>query len=967
MWRWTTGLLVLLVALSFSASAFAQGGGASSTGTIQGRVVDSQGAVLPGVTVTATSPSALGAQTTVTSETGNYRFPAIPPGQYEITFELTGFNTLKRAGITIALGFTAAINVELGLATLQETVTVTGASPVIDTTTTRVVQNFKLEQLQSLPNGRDMWALLAITPAVQMSRIDVGGNRAGTQTGYRAYGMDGQVRVLIEGINSTEGTTGAGFYFDYSSLEEVFLGTSGQSAEMPNPGVQSQFIAKSGGNQFSGEGYLDWYNNSLQASNIPSEYSAPTAFGGTNGSNAVRPGSNEIDRYYDTALNVGGPIKRDKIWWFGTYRTQFNAIQQPNFQFDKTFDTKLWNAVGKGTYQINQKHKLVGYYQWGQKIQANRLPQATYIYRDEGPTNRQDSGSGVYKGEWNGTVSNKLYLEARYGDFGYYFPQITNGTEPYYFRDSGTLEITGSHQKNQNDRDRKQWNFASTYFLDSAKGSHTFKMGAEMLKELQWFGVLQGVGGNIEHVYNNGVSNQVIFRLPTATQVGGLKDNDNGHLTTENGLDQLSLFVNDTWSVGRFTINGGVRWDRYHGWLPEQNQLAAAIGPSAIHIQAKTFPETNLFTWNQFAPRLGVVYDLTGDGKTVLKGNYGLFWHNPGVGVPSNVNPNTGTKSATYGWNDLAVCAGCIAGDRRWQAGEETAQQSATLEGATRLDPNITDPYSHEASGWIERQLSETLGVRAGFVYKTEDDLLALYIPTRGLDVYARSGVPFNFTDNGVDGVRGTSDDRTIPMVGLPSANAATNFPTTQVEMNLPQFSRYKTAELSFNKRYGSKWSASVGGAYTWLRDFPSDFPQNPNQPGVEDRTTWNLKASGSYDAPYGIRISPVLRHQSGANYAREITIAVPAGIVVSSVNNNRAYAEPANANREDNIWVFDVRAEKTANLIGRTRVRAFFDLFNITNSHASETISRATGTTFRRPSAILAPVTARVGFRFLW
>ena len=188
-----------------------------------------------------------------------------------------------------------------------------------------------------------MWALLAVTPAVMMGRIDVGGNRAGTQTGYTAYGMNGQVRVLIEGINTTEGTGGAAFYFDYSSLEEVFLGTTGQSAEMPNPGVQSQFIAKSGGNQFNGESLRRLVRNSLQGSNIPEEYTVPTAFRNS----PIREHSNEIDRYYDTAINVGGPIKRDKIWWFGTYRTQFNAIQQPNFTFDKTFDTKLWNAVGR--------------------------------------------------------------------------------------------------------------------------------------------------------------------------------------------------------------------------------------------------------------------------------------------------------------------------------------------------------------------------------------------------------------------------------------------------------------------------------------------------------------------------------------------------------------------------------------------------------------------------------------------
>jgi hypothetical protein len=215
--RWARIVSALAVALSFGAPSFAQGGGASSTGTIQGRVADAQGAVLPGVTVTATSPALIQPQTTVTSETGNYRFPAVPPGSYELTFELAGFNTLKRSGIAITLGFTANVNVELALATLQETVTVSGASPVIDTSATRVQQNFKMEQLQSIPNGRDMWSLLAVTPSVQMGRIDVGGNRAGTQTPYQAYGMTGQVRVLIEGINTTEGTGGAGFYFDYAS------------------------------------------------------------------------------------------------------------------------------------------------------------------------------------------------------------------------------------------------------------------------------------------------------------------------------------------------------------------------------------------------------------------------------------------------------------------------------------------------------------------------------------------------------------------------------------------------------------------------------------------------------------------------------------------------------------------------------------------------------------------------------
>ena len=953
MMSWSRGLAALALVVSFSAAAAAQGGGASSTGTIQGRVIDAQGAVLPGVTVTATSPALIQPQTTVSSESGNYRFPAVPPGTYAVSFELAGFNTLRRDGIAITLGFTAQVNAELVIATLQETVTVSGVSPVIDTSTTRVQQNFKMDQLQSIPNGRDMWALLAVTPSVQMTRIDVGGNRAGTQTGYSAYGQTGQVRVLIEGINTTEGTGGAGFYFDYASLEEAFLGTSGQSAEMPNPGVQSQFIARSGANQFQAEYHLDWYNNALQGTNLPEDYTVPTAFNNS----PIRAHSNEIDRYYDHDINAGGPIKKDKAWFFGTYREQFNAVAQPLFQFDKTFDTKLWNAVGKVTYQANQKNKLIGYYQWGQKVQPNRTQGGVTVVAITSPdyTNYQDSGSWVYKGEWNGTISDKLYLEARYGDFGYAFPLITNSDADYFFYDTNQ-STEGAHQKQQLDRDRKQYNFASTYFLDTAKGSHTLKMGAELLKEQSWEGFESRRGGDsqIEVRYNNGAPDRVIFGLPTATcEVGSLAAHD--CLTARAALDQFGLFVNDTWAIGRATVTGGLRYDRYKGWLPEQEQIGATIGRASV--PARTFAEADLFSWNLFAPRVGMVYDLSGDGRTVLKGNYGLYWHNPGVTQPDNANPNTADKSSTWGWNDANR-------DRRWQPGEETTLITESLQGAIQLDPDISAPWTHEASAWIEQQLTDTMGLRAGFVYKNENNLFTPnnYQTQRGPDAYT---APFTFIDNGLDGIRGTADDRNIPMLGFPTANAA-QFPSTIIVSNVDQYSHYKTIEASMNKRYSNRWSASVGGNYTMLRDFPNNYPQNPNQPGVEDRSTWSFKATASYDASWGIRISPVLRHQSGVNFARTLSIpASPAAGV--SVSGALAYAEPANANREDNITVFDIRTEKNFQFTTRFRLRAYLDLFNITNSHASETISRATGLQYLKPTAILAPFTARVGFRVLF
>ena len=169
----------------------------------------------------------------------------------------------------------------------------------------------------------------------------------------RRYGQTGQVRVLIEGINTTEGTGGAGFYFDYASLEEAFLGTTGQSAEMPNPGVQSQFIARSGSNRFQGEYHLDWYNNAMQASNIPDEYTVPTAF---NNSPSARTATKWIATTTTTSTSAGRSSK-DRAWMFVTYREQFSAVAQPNFLFDQTFDTKLWNPVVKATYQTQPEEQ----------------------------------------------------------------------------------------------------------------------------------------------------------------------------------------------------------------------------------------------------------------------------------------------------------------------------------------------------------------------------------------------------------------------------------------------------------------------------------------------------------------------------------------------------------------------------------------------------------------------------------
>lgn len=942
--------LALVAGLFLPAASFAQGGGASSTGTIQGRVTDTSGATMPGVTVTATSSSMMGAQTQVTNENGSFRFPAVPPGSYELTFELAGFSTIKRTA-TISLGFTANVNVELAVATLQETVTVSGAAPVIDTSATRVQQNFKLTQLESIPNGRDMWALLAATPGVIMSNIDVGGNRAGTQTGYRAYGLSGQVRTSVEGINTTEGTGGAGFYYDYGSFEEVFLGVAGQGAEAATPGVQSNFLGKSGGNRFSGEYYQDFYNNSFQGSNLSEIYTRATSAGGY----GFRVGSNEVEKYYDTNFNVGGPVKKDKAWFHFSWRRQFNAVQQPLFTFNKTFDTWNQNPSAKVTYQLNQKNKIIGYYQWNMKEQPNRLPIGGYTYTSPEQTTAQKSPSWVYKGEWNGTLSDRLYVEARWGDFGYYDPRLSNSNEDYFWRDTTLLVLTGAHAESQTDRDRKQTTGAATYFLDTKHGSHTFKLGGELYKETQWSGRSQNVGGNIEHIYVNGVASQLVFGVPTATCACGRRASDDGQLLVVNKLDQQDFFVNDTWSIGRVTINGGIRWDRYKGWMPEQKQPAFTNGP--VSVPAQTFPQTDFYTWNNIGPRIGFTYDIANDGKTVIKASYGLFWHNPGPDVSAGANPNQNNKSVTYTWTDRN-------GDKRYQPGEESANPTATtLAGTNFLDPNITSPYSHDVTVYLERQVNDSIGARVGFVYKTEDDLIASYNPGRPISAYT---VPYSIVDPGRDGVTGTADDKSISLLGVPNtADVNTRFPLTNVTQNTPRFSRYKTVELSMNRRLANRWSAQIGGSYTLAHDFPGAYPNNPNGVFDQDTTRWDFKLSGTYEAPLGLRVSPLVRHQAGINFARQISVGAASATAAGAIFSGTINVEPLDSNRQDNITVVDVRVDRGFNFAHGVKIRGFFDAFNVTNTNAAESRTVTTGAAFLRPTAVLAPRTFRIGARF--
>jgi hypothetical protein len=950
--RWAF-LLLLVPSLAGAQSVTA------TTGSINGKVTDGTGAVLPGVTVTVSSRSMQGVRTAVTGDDGTYRFPAVPPGEYKITYELSGFSTVVREGIRVTLGFTAAVNAELGVATLQETVTVSGESPVVDVSSTATSTNFDYERLAALPNARDFWSVLAAAPSLQVQRIDVGGSAAGTQTAYYAYDTKAdQHRPMVEGIVNTEGTNAAGWYYDYGSVEEVSVGTATHSAEMPTPGVLSQFISKSGGNAYHGRVYADYQDEGIQARNIDDSTVALCPGGRLSGCGNLTPSDlNRMTNYYDVNADIGGYLKKDKLWWYFSGREQNIQSLLPNFPV-KAFETGLRNLSGKATYALTTNNKLIGYAGGGRKSQPNRMdtfriPATVARHESADSTWQQLYWGHTYKGEWNSVVNDSLFFETRAGQFKYTWPNFRYTEAPAY-QDITTNLVSGGNRDGWfNIPERNQWHGSLSYFKDNWGGSHNFKIGGELLHET--FTYIRGEGvdgivpGDVLHYLSNGAPLEVdLFQTPS---------------TSENGLWTIGAYIQDTWRVtNRLTLNVGVRLDRYRSFLPEQQ------GPPVGRFNAVqlSFPaQNNLFTWNEPAPRLGATFDLLGNGKSVVKVNWGRYWWNPGTAIAENVNENPPDWRRRHRWSDLN-------GDLRWQPGEEgQITQQFGGAGSAILDPNLKDTFTDEFATWLEHELMPNFGLHAGYVYRRIDNLRALVNVNRPFDAY---NVPVTVIDPGPDGIRGNGDDG-APISAFNLNAAALALPVTNIQTNLPGVAEFHNFEISGTRRQTGRWSLSGSFSMRWNKDLedvyfgsriratepvttPNDLINTDN--GRLNFTTWSVKVNGSIDGPWKFRFTPALRHQSGQPYGR---------VVVASLNygSQQILAEPMNTRRQDNINVLDIRVERTITLPHAQRLSPFFDVYNLSNSNAASNITWNSGSTFELPATIIGPRIMRFGVKYDW
>ena len=388
---------------------------------------------------------------------------------------------------------------------------------------------------------------------------------------------------------------------------------------------------------------------------------------------------------------------------------------------------------------------------------------------------------------------------------------------------------------------------------------------------------------------------------------------------------------------------------------------------TAAHPAGRFFPTaasfeevSNVVSFNHVVPRVGAVYDLTGDGKTVLKANFGQYAYNPGVNLADSVNPNTAEQYSLWNWTDRNA-------DRLFQPGEETSlvQRFGGVANAA-IDPDLENAYTREVSTWVERELVPNLGLKVGYVWKKDYNG---YQQVNALRPFSAYNVPVRVADPGAPG-------QFIDAFNLDDLSRGTSNITENVD---GYEGTYRTFETSINKRWSQRWSLLASYSYIWTREFGSlyygnrfgttaqnftffgNYPINPNDRTDNDFTNWNFKIVGTVEPAWGIRITPVVKSQSGAPYGR---------VIQAALNYSAAQpilVEPIGTRRQETVTVVDLRVEKQFPLMDRARLGLFFDLFNLGNANTAININWITGPRFETPVTVLPPRIAKFGVKFDW
>jgi len=688
--------------------AYAQSG-------MAGLVTDTTGAVLPGVTVEAASPELIEkVKTAVTDGQGRYQIIDLRPGRYSVTFTLTGFNTVKREAINIPADFVANVSVQLAVGSLEETVTVSGATPVVDTTQAARTQVLTRDILDSLPTSRTSQGIGLIIPGIRTNVPDVGGSRAMENVRMAAHGLDQtNTTVQVDGMLVNAGNdAGVQAYHNDAMSQEFSYQTSAVSAEVSWGGIRLNMIPRQGGNVFSGLVFAGGTNKSWQSKNITPEQQA-----------AGLKSGNTISHIYDVNASIGGPIQKDKFWFYGSFRkNSVDDIVANNFYKDGRpgiQDQFVVNGTVRLTYQVNNNNKLTAYYDRAWKFKGHDMVALVEPETAAGWRPWQHAIYYIGQAKYTSTISNRMLYEAGYSSNVENRSQLSQpgvlkpAFSPEWYAQPSKSDTTLGTLKGGRATGGTltfETRYVASTALSYVTGSHNFKTG------FQWSSGLLGgdTDGNadLQQRYLSGVPDSVqVFNWPV--------------ITREKVDADIGIFVQDGWSVKRFTINPGLRWDKFVAEIPEQGAIAGRFAP------VRSLPaRKNLPNWSNFSPRFGMVYDMFGDGKTAVKFGANKYVMPAGGSFADRYNAMR-NASENRAWNDCAYLPGTqtcdptqvgapgwhddIAQDNEIGPGSATFGTSAQRNPA----PDISRAYNVEFMGSVQHQIVANASISAAYYKRT--------------------------------------------------------------------------------------------------------------------------------------------------------------------------------------------------------------------------------------------------------
>jgi outer membrane receptor protein involved in Fe transport len=868
--------LVLCITLS---SSFGQ----RLTGKITGVVTDEEGAPLPGVNVEISSPNLMGGVfSQVTSEKGVYRFINLPPGIYRVVFKLQGFQTIERENIRVSLDATTTEDIALKPAAIEESITVTAASPVVDITKSSLTTSYSKDQLEKLPFNRSTYFdIVNQTPGFTTSHGE-------SSSRFMAYGSNSEENAMyVDGVDLSNPEIGTAWSWPTPDIfEEVEISGIGNQAEYGNfSGAVVNIVTKSGGNKFSGSTSYYGQFKGLTGDNNPKPYNSETGEGYYS--------FNRV-KWYDLAFTLGGPILKDKIWFFATYNNTLD--KSSDFGNDPTYP-------GKGTHneqlikisgQLSRAHKLVLVY--------NR--QRDYGCGSPDPYNLPETIPGetdlvhIWSAMWTWLLSNNSFFELKYS--GYYSPNEYTPAfggdihNPIYYDGATGVSSNGLWWPWFYIVTRHQVNATFSHFAEGfITGDHEFKVGVQFNRGTS--DTYGGYGGGKYYYFYAGVP-YYLTEWDT-NRYGGTVVNIGG-------------FVDDSWKISdRLTLNFGLRFDHHDAYIP-----AFPLMHDFEETGQKGKGIDDLIVWNSFSPRIGIAFQLTSDQKTLLKASYGRYYVYPYIANWEWPGPNAPPKYF-YAWDGT-----------QW-----VLQYVLPTEAGFTMDPKIKNPYYDQFSVGLERELMANFSVGATFIYKKGKN-------------------PFGYEDRGgiYEQVQRTSKDNGQTYNVWNWVGGEFDYWLTNPK---GWGQTYKGLIFELNKRYANNWmlnasvtwsksegmnlsSRATGGygmsqSLTWYTGQygadPNDLINAKGPLNLDKR--WMIKFSLGYNFPWDILASFNYLYTSGRPTLKFVRIPdLNQPWVV------RVQAEPKGTDRFDDQHLLNFRIEKSLNIYKTIKVRAMADVFNLLN-----------------------------------